>query len=297
MRIKKIVFLGNYLFSRHKLKTSLHMDFSNIANELDNSRTFSLLEDIYNSQTKNIFSIYTTGGGSAAINWIFSVPGASRSILQASVPYSKEALNKVLISNDLSASNDKPIDSSFCSSEAALSMSISAFKNAVELYLLETKNFKALNKANLIGVSCSAALISKTIKKGDHRCFVAYTKDDMQVVYSLNLVKGARSRTGEDVAASAMIVEAMAESCGYQYKNNYLLAPETVIKKVYELPDVIDGVRNKEFKMALFVYKNGNLEDGSNAQGNIKPDNFKIYLDVKVLYISIFFIYSYVNHY
>ena len=38
---------------------------------------------IYNGIPRNIFSIYTTGGGIQSLSWLFTVPGASQSIIQA----------------------------------------------------------------------------------------------------------------------------------------------------------------------------------------------------------------------
>ena len=37
-----------------------------------------------------------TGGGSAAVEWLLAVPGASATVLEALVPYSREALTALL---------------------------------------------------------------------------------------------------------------------------------------------------------------------------------------------------------
>ena len=44
----------------------------------------------------NIFSVEVTGGGSGAIQQLFTTPGASQSVRSAGVPYSREALDALL---------------------------------------------------------------------------------------------------------------------------------------------------------------------------------------------------------
>ncbi len=52
------------------------------------------LTKLYNSPQRNVFALSVTGGGTSAISWLFSVPGASRSVMQATVPYAFSALSR-----------------------------------------------------------------------------------------------------------------------------------------------------------------------------------------------------------
>src|SRR4051794_30051014 len=50
----------------------------------------AVIEAIHTSQHEVV--LICTGGGSAAIEWLLAVPGASGTVLEAVVPYSREAL-------------------------------------------------------------------------------------------------------------------------------------------------------------------------------------------------------------
>jgi hypothetical protein len=41
------------------------------------------VSQIFNSIQRNVFTIYTSGGGVQSLSWLLTVPGASRSIMNA----------------------------------------------------------------------------------------------------------------------------------------------------------------------------------------------------------------------
>ena len=91
-----------------------------------------------------------TGGGSRAISDLLAVPGASRFLLEAVVPYSPQAIDSWL--------TRKP-DSS-CSRETALQMAAAAWTRANQL---------ADSATPIIGVACTASLVSQQPKRGLER--------------------------------------------------------------------------------------------------------------------------------
>ena len=75
----------------------------------------NLLQKIYNASPKNIFSIQVTGGGIDALKQLFTTPGASNSLINAGIPYSRAALSHTINSNTL-------INSNTCSREMAIQL-------------------------------------------------------------------------------------------------------------------------------------------------------------------------------
>jgi nicotinic acid mononucleotide adenylyltransferase/nicotinamide mononucleotide (NMN) deamidase PncC len=121
-------------------------------------------------------------------------PGASRSILAATVPYAPEALTEFLCG--------KPDE--FCSQRTARAMAMAAYFKA--------RQYDPL--ANTCGVACTASLVSDRPKHGPHRVHVAWQTADTTAAYSLELDKGRRNRAEEEALASALVLNAVAEACG-----------------------------------------------------------------------------------
>jgi nicotinamide mononucleotide (NMN) deamidase PncC len=86
-----------------------------------------------------------------ALAWLLTVPGASRTILDARVPYSTAALMGAL-------GGQAP--GSFASAETAAAMAQEAYRSAAEL---------AAFGADFVGVACTAALVTDRSKAGDHK--------------------------------------------------------------------------------------------------------------------------------
>ena len=87
-----------------------------------------------------------TGGGTAAIARLLGVPGGSRSVLEAVVPYANAALTEWL--------SREP--DAFCSADTALMMAAVAWQRAARL---------AGEGHDVIGVACTASLVSDTDRK------------------------------------------------------------------------------------------------------------------------------------
>ena len=135
----------------------------------------STLKNIYNKN--NVFTIYLTGkflsilnynkslgGGIEALKYLFTVPGASSSVMNAQVPYSRYALhNGILLDSDYSLQENN----SSCSDVAALKIAEKAYINALECASDANKaNIQRLSELNIFGVSCTASLVTAFPKKG-----------------------------------------------------------------------------------------------------------------------------------
>jgi nicotinamide mononucleotide (NMN) deamidase PncC len=151
-----------------------------------------LIERIHAASPPVVLAV--TGGGASAISELLGVPGGSRMMLEAVVPYSEQALVEWL----------GKAPGHFCVEETALAMATVAYRRAGEL--------AAKNEA--IGVACTASLASDRPKKGAHRCHIATQTRSASASYSLVLEKGARDRTGEERLVGRVILLALARAAG-----------------------------------------------------------------------------------
>jgi Cytidylyltransferase-like len=135
-----------------------------------------------------------TGGGATAIAWLLSVPGGSRTVLEASVPYSEDSLKEYL-----GCSPD-----SLCSVAVSRQMAVRAQQRARQL----------APGAPTAGVGCTASLRSERPKRGDHRFHLSVHTGVRTTTHSLTLIKGARDRPGEEYIIDLVLLNTLAEAFG-----------------------------------------------------------------------------------
>lgn len=158
--------------------------------------------------------LVTAGGGSQAIADLLKVPGASRSVLEAVIPYSLPALQQWLGSMPDQA----------CAEATARAMAMAAFLRARALAGLVTPESSARPDA-ACGVACTASLATDRPKKGDHRIHVAVQRVDVTRSFSVVLTKGARSRAEEEEVARRLVLYAVAAACDVEYEGEVPLLP------------------------------------------------------------------------
>ena len=137
--------------------------------------------------------VVAAGAGSRAINWLLEVPGASRTVLEALVPYASTSLIDFL--------GSRP--EQLASRQTAEDMAAAAYKRAVRLRQSDTP---------IVGVGCTAAIATDRPRRGQHRCHVSAWTDRGVSTYSLEFVKGLRSRKEEETIVSRLILWALAEA-------------------------------------------------------------------------------------
>jgi nicotinamide mononucleotide (NMN) deamidase PncC/nicotinic acid mononucleotide adenylyltransferase len=162
------------------------------------------------------FVLVTTGGGSQAIPALLTVPGASRTVLEAAVPYSASALTDWL----------KTQPEHFCSEYTARLMAMAAYQRATAYTPRESAGGK------VAGVACTASLASDRPKLGAHRIHVAAQTAELTAVASLELLKGARDRGGEELLAAQLLLNMVARACGLSDRASLdLQASEHVVEE------------------------------------------------------------------
>mmetsp|Transcript_21954 Transcript_21954/g.21235 ORF Transcript_21954/g.21235 Transcript_21954/m.21235 type:complete len:531 (+) Transcript_21954:142-1734(+) len=255
---------------------SRSMSASNFHESSDtNIRHF--LKDIYQKSPRNVFSVYVTGGGSKALEWLFTVPGASNCLMDAGVVYSRSALEDFIKGDDSIYS---------CSQQTALRMADRAWTTAGQHLLSETRNFNDLRDVHIHGLSCTASLVSDSPKKGSHRVHVGSTSQRSATVYTIEFEKMLRDRAGEDEACSRLLLEAIGHSCDVTPPPTDFLFPredtdtglaglEIIQKNVVEKSDVIERIYKKEVRQALFVKR-------QDESGKVLDDEFLVLEDVAV---------------
>lgn len=143
-----------------------------------------------------------TGGGSSAIGRLLEVPGGSRSLLEATVPYSSAALVEYL-----SAPPDR-----FCAEPTARAMAMVAFERARRFATAETSS--PVEPDALIGLACTASLASDRPKRGPHRAHLAWQSVGATSSLSVELIKGHRTRVEEERLVAELTVRLAAEAAG-----------------------------------------------------------------------------------
>lgn len=169
------------------------------------------------------FVLAVTGGGSRAISDLLVVPGASRTVLEAVVPYSADALIEWL--------GARP--DSFCSERTARAMAMVAFQHARRHAGQEAEVDR------LAGIASTASLASDRPKRGDHRAHLALQTAGVTLCLSVVLEKGRRGRSGEEELVGRLILNLAAEAAGLDIRTAVpLTAQETVQRRQQVAPDL-----------------------------------------------------------
>ena len=154
-----------------------------------------IVEKIHSSPFKLV--IVSSGGGTNAISSLLKVPGASNTILESYIPYSKESMNDFL--------NSKP--DHYCSLDTCLSMAANAYKKS-------TKINKQSKSKHLLGMAITASLATTYKKKGDHKFFIVVQSHDYTKYLECYLEKDLRTREMEEELITGCVINLLSESCG-----------------------------------------------------------------------------------
>ena len=152
-----------------------------------------LISAVHASGRKAALAI--TGGGSGAVGELLRVPGGSRLLIEAQVPYDELALARFLGFTPAQA----------CSADTATAMARSARARAAKLVAAGT---------DLVGLGATAALVSDRPRKGEHRFHIAFASSAGIAHCTGVMAKGRRDRAAEEDLVSRAIVLWLARACG-----------------------------------------------------------------------------------
>jgi len=140
-------------------------------------------------------SLAITGGGSGAVGELLRVPGGSRLLIEAQVPYDGVALATFLGFAPAQA----------CSSDTAIAMARSIRARGARLVPAGT---------DLVGLGATAALVSDRPRRGEHRFHIAAASSARIAHCTGVMAKGRRDRSAEEDLVARAIVLWLAHACG-----------------------------------------------------------------------------------
>jgi hypothetical protein len=171
-----------------------------------------LVEKIHDTGPRVV--IVSSGGGASGIADLLAVPGASRTVLEATVPYSEGAMLAWLGGR---------VDQ-FCSSRTARSMAVVAWqrarrfaaeptdKNGSELFFAENSSDPFVHE--VAGVAVTASLATDRPKRGTHRVHAAVQTLERTAWASLEFDKETRTRDIEEEIVRRLLLNLVADACG-----------------------------------------------------------------------------------
>jgi hypothetical protein len=164
-----------------------------------------------------------TGGGSGAVSELLRVPGGSRLLIEAQVPYDALALAAFLGFAPAQA----------CGSDTTIAMARTIRARAARLMPAGT---------DLVGLGATAALVSDRPRKGEHRFHIAFANSAGIAHCTCVMAKGRRDRAAEEDLVSRAIILWLARACGIDAPSpgSLLDADEHYAETNVEAADTID---------------------------------------------------------
>ena len=175
-----------------------------------NQETKQAIEAIHNHQAKTVF--VTAGAGTHALSDLLGVVGASRTLLEAIVPYGEGSFIDFL--------GARPRQ--FVHANTAKLMAGRAFTRAKWLANLGDE---------VIGLSCTATIATDRPKRGQHRAHIAtWQREQSQHIY-VKLKKGLRNRQEEETAVSQLILQALLNAYHLEYQLPQSLTDSDILEE------------------------------------------------------------------
>src|SRR5438045_1351600 len=202
-----------------------------------------------------------TGGGSGAIGELLRVPGGSRLLIEAQVPYDALALAAFLGFAPAQA----------CSSDTAIAMAQSSRARAAKL--VPSTGVPA--GTDRVGLGATAALVSDRPRRGEHRFHIAFAKSAGIAYCTCVLAKGRRDRAAEEDLVSRAIILWLARACGVAAPSPRSLfdADEHYAETAVAAADTIDQLLAGEFDR-LTVQPDGQMMLSAPRPSVLFPGSF-----------------------
>ncbi|KAM7487666.1 hypothetical protein LguiB_025150 [Lonicera macranthoides] len=155
----------------------------------------AIVEAIHSTPTQAV--LYFSGGASQTLGWLLSVPGASNTVLEAVVPYSRMSTIQLL----------GKVPTRFTSKQNAEELALLAYNRALKL---------CKPGSPVLGVGFTGSLASAHPKLGEHRFHLSTRTSDRLCVSTVTLSKGLRTREQEERVSSQFLLKAIANACKVQ---------------------------------------------------------------------------------
>lgn len=169
-----------------------------------------LIQAIHDAPDQLVY--VAAGAGTTALSDLLGVAGASRTLLEAVVPYSEAAFCDFL--------GAKP--KQYVHPKAAKLLAGRAFTRAKWL---------AENGTPVVGVSCTATIATDRPKRGKHRAHIALWQQSRLHTIEVVFKKELRTREGEETAVSHLILNALAVALELPYQLETGLTEQDSLKQ------------------------------------------------------------------
>ena len=205
-----------------------------------------LVQTIHNQSGRVV--LVTAGAGTYALAWLLGVAGASRTLIESLVPYDWNAFDDFL--------GQTP--AKYVEADTARLLAGRALTRARWL----VRN----NEEHLVGVACTATIITDRPKKGEHRAHVATWHPSKVSWHKLTLEKGTRDRAGEEGVVSRFLLNTTAQALGVQTQLSLGLgAGDLITTGKTDIRALVQGLLQRE---CPFFYL---MADGTAQQTTPQP--------------------------
>ena len=209
---------------------------------------------LHHSPTQIVAAL--SGGGTLILGDLLTVPGGSRTLIEAAVPYSHESISNFI----------GRVPEQFCCSRTARSLAMTAFYNARKILRSEVlrkrgyvnpervspktvdvshdisgvsesaliRSFQFIEPEELdesgtyqhvIGVGCTASLATDRQKIGEHRVHIAVQTLQQTIQFSLRLQKDARTRWEEERLVADLVLNAIETARREAEQHSHAMPP------------------------------------------------------------------------
>lgn len=180
----------------------------------------NMISELHQSNWRGVFAF--SGGGSELIGRLCREPGASRTILEATVPYARTAL-----ANYIGA-----VPEQYCAPKTARAMAVQAYRLALAY---------GDTNLHLFGFGCCASLSSRA-KQGQRRIHLALQTGAETVGWSLVLEKNHANRAEEENLTAQLGLDMLAEGLGFDRPTQANLGKARLDCTRFRAPDAWQAV-------------------------------------------------------
>lgn len=212
-----------------------------------------LIEAIHDAPEMIVF--VTAGAGTQALSDLLGVAGATRTLLEAIVPYSEEAFCDFLGATPKQYVHPK----------TAKLLAGRAFTRAKWL---------AAPSQNVFGLSCTATIATDRPKKGAHRAHIAVWQVEQVSSIMVKFKKNLRTRAEEETAVSSIILNVLAKAYGIPSNLPCLLTDDdSYDESVISFKDALTELYEKKVPY-VGVYPHGVLTTQNVSPRLLLPGSF-----------------------
>ena len=256
-------------------------------------------EALHHSSTQIVAAL--SGGGTLILGDLLTVPGGSRTLIEATVPYSYESISNYI----------GRVPEQFCCSRTARSLAMTAFYHARKILRSEAlrkqgyvnpeqvspktvdvsheisgisesaliRSFQFVEPEDLdgsdayqhvIGVGCTASLITDRHKLGEHRVHIAVQTLQQTIQFSLRLQKDARTRWEEERLVADLILNAIETARREAENFSHAMPPHFSGTGEISCPAFIDDSRENYpiYEQIPLLLKSDEVVQGELATGS-----------------------------